>query len=88
MNWWDQFVNPEKLVELEIAKANYAALDRTAVSIEVVRDRVASTLESSPVPRLIDESRRKNQLIANLDKSESPESAALRRDTPGQGAGD
>ena len=84
INWWDQFVNPGKLVELEIAKANYAALDRAAVYTEVVRDRVASTLESSPVQRLIDESRRKNQLIANLDKSESPESAALREKSQGK----
>lgn len=77
-HWWDKFVSPEKLIELELAKANYAALDRAAVSSEVIRDRVASQIENSTVSRLIEESRRKNQLIANLDQSESPESAALR----------
>ncbi len=76
-HWWDKFVSPEKLIELELAKANYAALDRAAVSIEVVRDQAARNIENSPVTKLIEESRNKKLIIANLDKSESPEAAAL-----------
>ena len=84
IRWWDKFVSPEKLIELELAKANYSALDRAAVSIETVRDRVAPQIENSAVSRLIEESRRKNQLIANLDSTESPESAALREKSQGK----
>ncbi len=80
IRWWDKFVSPEKLVELELAEANYAALDRAAVAVEVIRDRVAPKIENSPVARLIGEGEHKKQLIANLDRSESPESAALREE--------
>jgi len=39
--WWDTYVSPTKLVDLEAARATYAALDRTADAAEAARARAS-----------------------------------------------
>lgn len=61
--WWDSFLRPTKLAELELARANYAAWERAARSAERTRNRVAPKVEGTGVPRLFDEQNRKVQEI-------------------------
>ncbi len=39
--WWDSYVSPTKLLELQAARATYAALDRTADAAEATRARAS-----------------------------------------------
>lgn len=39
--WWDTYLSPTKLVQLEAARATYAALDRTADAAEAARARAS-----------------------------------------------
>jgi len=39
--WWDTYLSPAKLVELQAARAAYAALDRTADAAEAARARAS-----------------------------------------------
>jgi len=62
-HWWDSYLRPAKLAELNLARANYAAWEKAARSAERTRDRVAPKVDGSGVPRLFDERNRKVQEI-------------------------
>jgi hypothetical protein len=44
--WWDSYVSPAKLVELQAARASHAALDRTARALESARARSSQAAAS------------------------------------------
>jgi hypothetical protein len=77
--WWDSYVNPGKLVELQAARATYAALDRTARAAEAARARASAAVVALRRQTVQLESRRAGllQVIENPDQSVSPQQAAL-----------
>lgn len=75
LRFWDKFLNPEKLVRLEAARARQLALEGHARSWEAARDRVAPSIAASPLVPL---QRRRAELlqdVASLSESVSPRHA-------------
>jgi hypothetical protein len=77
--WWDSYVNPGKLVELQTARATYAALDRTARAAEATRARASAAATALRRQAAQLESRRAGllQVIENPELAVSPQQAAL-----------
>jgi len=50
--WWNLLLDPDRIVELEQARARYLVLDRTARAWETARDRIAPRFRDSPVAGL------------------------------------
>jgi hypothetical protein len=69
--WWDSYVSPAKLVELQAARATYAALDRTADAAEAARSRASQA--AAAIRREIGklEARQKTLLDAERSRIES-----------------
>jgi len=63
--WWDPFIAPGRIVELERARVRYLTLDQVARSWETARDRVAPRFRDSPAARLqADRAARTGELAA------------------------
>ncbi len=78
--FWDRFLSPDKLVALEAARLNYAALEKNAQTWKAARDRVAPEFRTSPVEPLY---QRRALLSRELDdraKTVSPRHAELAAD--------
>ena len=76
--WWDWLFDRGKIAELEMANATYVALDKVAKAWEAARDKVAATLEKSPIAPLKAESSRKKKEISDARMALSPDVQALR----------
>jgi uncharacterized protein (AIM24 family) len=75
LRFWDKFLNPERLLPVEAARARQLALEGNARSWEAARDRVAPSIAASPLAPL---QRRRAQLlqdVASLTESVSPRHA-------------
>ena len=75
--WWDIIFDRDKLAALEMAKANYIALDGVAKAWESARDQIAPKFRQSPVELLKQERNRKKQEIDTLLAQVSPGVQAL-----------
>jgi hypothetical protein len=77
--WWDAYLSPAKMVELQAARATYAALDRTADAAEAARVRASQT--AAAIRREIAELQARQkvllQTIEDPDQAESPRHDAL-----------
>jgi hypothetical protein len=65
--WWDKYLDPAKLAELELKKKSYAAWSRAAMQAERAQARSARVLRDSPIPGHIEDSNRKEQEIEALE---------------------
>ncbi|MCU0974725.1 MAG: hypothetical protein MUC71_00235 [Steroidobacteraceae bacterium] len=77
IRFWDRYVNPEKLLALEAARARQAALEANARAWETARDRVAPAIAASPLAPLQAQRSRLSGDIAQLAGSVSPRQAGL-----------
>jgi uncharacterized protein (AIM24 family) len=78
LRWWDRYIHPRQVAEVEAARAKARLLDATARSWQRARAEVAPLLERSPVAEL---NRRNLQLqedLANVSRAMSPRQAELR----------
>ncbi len=75
--WWDWLFDPNKVAEIELARANYAALDKVADAWEAARDKAAPAFEKSPVASLRAERNQKTQEMTEALSATSPEVQAL-----------
>jgi hypothetical protein len=77
--WWDSYVSPTKVVELQAARATYAALDRTADAAEAARSRASRA--AAQIRREIGQLQARQkvllQTIEDPDQAESPRHDAL-----------
>jgi hypothetical protein len=77
--WWDSYVSPTKVVELQAARATYAALDRTADAAEAARSRASRA--AAQIRREIGQLQARQkvllQTIEDPDQAESPRQDAL-----------
>lgn len=78
--WWDKYLSPETLIELELAKTRYLALDDAASAAEAGRDQVAEIARNLSVQPLLERKKEISQQISDWKISESPEIHALRTD--------
>jgi hypothetical protein len=77
--WWDSYVSPTKVVELQAARATCAALDRTADAAEAARARASQAAAAirREIGKLQARQRVLLQAIENPDQAESPRHDAL-----------
>jgi hypothetical protein len=77
--WWDSYVSPTKVVELQAARATYAALDRTADAADAARARASQAAAAirREIGKLQARQRVLLQTIENPDQAESPRHDAL-----------
>ena len=77
--WWDSYVSPTKLIELQAARATYAALDRTADAAEAARGRAsrAAAAIRREIGQLQARQKALLQTIEDPDQAQSPRHDAL-----------
>lgn len=75
--FWDPLLNRERLLALEAARAQAAALEGTARATRALRDRTRRTLDSSPVQALLGQRDALERRIEALSGSASPRQLEL-----------
>ncbi len=75
LRFWDRFLNPEKLIPVEAAKAKQLALEGNARVWEAALARIAPTMAASPLAPLQQRRSRLQQDIARISESASPRHA-------------
>ena len=72
--WWDSYVSPTKLIELQAARATYAALNRTATAAEATRARASQAAAAirRDIAALQARQRVLLQTLEDPDHTESP----------------